>query len=172
MLEIDLFKLINSQEVYEKEFKTADLYRLTQIDSEHKKIKLNLAGELQDNAGKKIRLLHIKIDGEINLVCQRCNKALYHKIDIANTLDVFPTQEILDNIPIQEESYDTIVGSASFDVQELLEEEILLSLPAFPMHDECPAHEYIAKEDKPKSPFSILETLKLNNTNNTTENKQ
>ncbi|MFM2343945.1 MAG: hypothetical protein RLZZ210_554 [Pseudomonadota bacterium] len=162
MVEIDLFKIINSQESYEREFKAIDLTRITQTEAEHKSVKLKLDGELQDKSGKKIRLLHVKINGEINLVCQRCNTGLQHKIDIMNTVDVFPTKEMLDSTPIEDESYDTIVGSSSFDIQELLEEEILLSLPAFPMHDECPNHEYIAKEDKPKSPFAILEQLKKN----------
>ena len=160
MLELDLFQLINSQENYSKSFEAKELKNLPQTNPEHKKIHLNLLGELQEKNNKKIRLLHLKIYGEINLICHRCNTALPYKIDISNTVDVFPTQKILDETPIEEEYYDTIVGSEKFDIQHLAEEEILLSLPAFPTHETCPKHEYIAKEDKPVSPFAVLAVLK------------
>ena len=160
MLELNLFQFINSQEHYNKNFKATDLTRLPQIKAENKSVNLELSAQLVDKSGKKLRLLHIKINGEINLICHRCNNPLAHKIDINNTVDVFPTQQALENTPIEDESYDSIVGSENFDIQALIEEEILLSLPAFPTHDKCPTHEYIAKEDKPISPFAVLEILK------------
>ncbi len=160
MPKLDLFQFINSQENYNKVFKAEDLTRIPQINSKNQHVNLELLGELQEKNKTKIRLLHLKINGEINLVCHRCNTALHHKIDIQNTVDVFPNQQILDAAPIEEEYYDTIIGSDNFDIQELLEEEILLSLPAFPTHKICPSHEYTAKEDKPKSPFAVLEILK------------
>ncbi len=72
-----------------------------------------------------------------------------------------------------------IVGSRQFDLVDLIEEELLLSLPLVPNHDVCPAvHESlvsgasapVAEADEPSdeasgdsgkpNPFAALEALK------------
>lgn len=105
----------------------------------------------------------LSVEGEVNLVCQRCLGPFAYHIDSSTMLvlgkddaDADEIEEVLDD-----ESIDVIVGSHEADLRQLLEDEALLALPQAPKHEVCPDTKLIdsLKSDK-VSPFAALKSLK------------
>ena len=106
--------------------------------------------------------LLMAVAGEVSLVCQRCLLPMSHAFDTQARLvlardesDADATEEALDD-----EEIDVIVGGESIDLLQLVEDEVLLSLPISPRHAECPGGAPVAAPDKPDSPFAVLKKLK------------
>jgi uncharacterized protein len=95
------------------------------------------------------------------------------------TYRVVATEEEAEEFPLDDDEADVIVGSRQFDLVDLIEEELLLSLPLVPKHEVCPAvHESLVSgvsgpteeadeeseeagdEGKRPNPFAALEALK------------
>lgn len=99
--------------------------------------------------------------------CVRCGKPC--DIDIEKTVPfVFTkTEAEADAMPIEEDDgYDVVVGSRRFDTTAWVEEELILSLPAFPQHEDCEPDrtqletaETEETLEKP-NPFAVLAGLK------------
>ena len=105
----------------------------------------------------------LSVEGEVNLVCQRCLGPFAYHVDSSTMLvlgkddaDADEIEEVLDD-----ESIDVIVGSHEADLRQLLEDEALLALPQAPKHEVCPDTKLIdsLKSDK-VSPFAALKSLK------------
>jgi uncharacterized protein len=119
-----------------------------------------------DNQGRPV--LDISIDGSCQLRCQRCLSGFEYPIELEarlllcdqTSLDELDNQMELDD----EEDFDGILADANLDVLALLEDEILLSLPIAPKHEEgdCLASESEDKQKEKRNPFAILENLKRN----------
>jgi uncharacterized protein len=65
----------------------------------------------------------------------------------------------------EEDEFDSILADAHLDVLNLLEEEILLSLPIAPKHEfgACQAADGGNMHKEEKNPFAVLAKLKQNN---------
>ena len=104
-------------------------------------------------------LLQLELDGTCNLRCQRCLKPLAYPISLVSTLRLV-TEGEQDVSDIEDDEADSIPAEKRLNVLDLLEEELLLSLPIAPKHEngECQiAAEGIAR---PTNPFAILAGLK------------
>ena len=53
-------------------------------------------------------------------------------------VSIVATEEEADEFPLDDDEVEVIVGSRQFDLVDLIEEELLLSLPLVPKHDVCP----------------------------------
>ena len=77
-----------------------------------------------------------------------------------------------DAYPVDDDRYEPLVASRHFDLLELIEDEILLSFPLIPKHEEgaCEAHnasqaikeKSASAEQKRENPFNILKNMKKN----------
>ena len=65
------------------------------------------------------------------------------------------TEESLDD-----DSVDVIVGSTALDLLQLVEDEVLLSIPLSPRHPQCPDGGPAPVPEKPDSPFAVLHAVK------------
>ncbi len=157
---VDIFKVINQQLTLKKHYRVQDLDIVRNIDNSDHEVEVEINGEFKKHNNKNYKLIHVKINGNINLICQRCNQPMQHKLSITNTLEVLNNIESLQKIELQEEEYDMLVGSENFEIPELIREEILLCLPPFPTHEICVDNQYLAADDGPESPFAILESIK------------
>jgi uncharacterized protein len=107
--------------------------------------------------------LALKIDGELHLQCQRCLEAFSYPLRLQTTLLLVPRGEELDELMDDPTAPDAVEASAELDVAELIEDEVLLSLPLSPRHPEgiCASR---ARRDEnhadTPSAFSRLATLK------------
>lgn len=102
--------------------------------------------ELQDDGTEgRQPYLRLAIHGSAWLECQRCLTPYAQAFDCDATYRIVATEEEADEFPLDEDELDVIVGSRHFDLVDLIEEELLLSLPLVPKHDVCPAvHESLA----------------------------
>ena len=73
--------------------------------------------------------------GEITLRCQRCLGELKHKLDLSTVLRLAKNEHELARLD-EDESVDCILAAGDTDVLTLIEDEILLSLPSSPRHNE------------------------------------
>ncbi len=108
-------------------------------------------------------LLDVGITGSCRLRCQRCLGAMEHAVRIDTRL-LLRDQASLDALNDDEEEFDSILADAHLDVLNLLEEEVLLSLPIAPRHEfgACQAAGGGNEHREEKNPFAVLEKLKRN----------
>ncbi len=111
-------------------------------------------------------LLDVSITGQCQLRCQRCLNAMDYsvRLDVRLMLRDQASLDALDSGGEDEEEWDSILADAHLDVLNLLEEEILLSLPIAPRHElgACQATGSGDTHEEEKNPFAILAKLKRN----------
>jgi len=108
-------------------------------------------------------LLDVTITGSCQLLCQRCLGVMEHAVRI-NARLLLRDQASLDALEDvdEEDEFDSILADAHLDVLNLLEDEILLSLPIAPKHelDVCQAADGGNMHQEEKNPFAVLAKLK------------
>jgi uncharacterized protein len=111
--------------------------------------------------------LSLKVAGLLQLQCQWCLKALDYELTIDTALRLVP-EALLDAEQSDDpEEADCIAASTELDLVALIEDEILLALPAYPRHENgeggCGSAGSVEGEtqtEKQKvSVFSVLEKL-------------
>ena len=133
-----------------------------------------LKGELADAAGELVYRLHFSRDEErravvsgevrarLQLVCQRCLGPVAHDLETRFTLALVRSLDEARRLP---DRYDPLLMSAAtIRPAELLEDELLLSLPQIPMHrpGECEPQAAMTglepggDRDEASSPFAVL----------------
>ena len=160
----DVFALANNTATLSGNLPIADLTRMRpELTQTTGTLHYTVSGHLNE---KKHPLLHLQITGELHMVCQRCLEEVMQTIDIDNTLHLVASEADLDSeedelnaIIAGDESPEKIVGSTSFDLLNLLEDEVILSLPQAVTHDVCEKTLPTAAGEKP-SPFAALAKLK------------
>ena len=161
-LVIDSFAFCRLGEHREGVIAVADLPRLEEDTADG-------AGSLQWTLnGGTDQLGHARFDlqvnGSVQLMCQRCLTAFSFEIDSHSSLILAKAEVEIEGIDaiLEDEGVDVILGSAVFNVLELIEDEALLALPLAPKHDICPDPkdlERLKASSKP-SPFAVLKNLK------------
>ncbi len=121
--------------------------------------------ELEFDRDGSLKLLHGRVHGVLRLQCQRCMEELELPLDEELNLGLILAEGEADRLPAGYEPL--LVTSQEIELAEIVEDELLLSLPLFPMHEEgqCqPARppepeEAPPAEEKP-NPFGVLAKLK------------
>ncbi|MBL78614.1 MAG: hypothetical protein CMH70_00890 [Nitrosomonadaceae bacterium] len=107
-------------------------------------------------------ILQVIVKGEINLLCQRCLSEFAYALNLKSDLLLVNNEEELSYLD-EDESIEGILATSDMDIIELIEEEIILSLPISPRHKEdiCPEKELInSYKLEKKQPFAKLSKLK------------
>ena len=102
--------------------------------------------------------LRLRLNGILQLMCQRCLKALDFPVSVDTTLVLARSEGEIDSLPDDAEEPDRIVAGEAMQVGELLEDELLLAVPYAPRHERCDT------QGKPRtggasSPFSELKSM-------------
>ena len=111
--------------------------------------------------------LHLQADTQLALVCQRC----LLPVDVAVAVDRsfrFVEDEATAAAQDDEAEEDLLVLSRSFDLLELVEDELLMELPLAPRHEVCPEPvkmsvadpDFDASSVEKEHPFAVLGRLK------------
>lgn len=138
--------------------------------------------ELQDDGTEGPQpYLRLALHGSAWLTCQRCLAPCEQAFNADPVFRIVQTEEEAEEFPLDDDEAEVIVGSRHFDLVDLIEEELLLTLPLVPKHDVCPEiHESLASgadgadgvdsvDDVPEqeieaeervNPFAALESLK------------
>ena len=108
-----------------------------------------------------------ELKAELQLICQRCLEPYAFPVDVQSILAWVRTEREAERLPIRYEPY--LVETNPLVLNDVIEDELLLSLPQIPMHDEseCLAMQWIQKpvdnevETEVKAnPFAVLAELK------------
>jgi len=108
-------------------------------------------------------ILKLAIHGMLHLQCQRCLGALEHALQVLNTLLLVTAGESAAG-GLDEEDAEWVEASGNLDVAALVEDEIILSLPYAPRHEEgsCRQAGTAAADGAAASAFARLAALKQN----------
>jgi uncharacterized protein len=159
---IDAFEFCRRNERREGEVAIADLPRLAD-ESVDKSGALHWS--LQGGSGKQGHpQLMVTVSGTVRLMCQRCLTPLAFDISSESVLVLAPDEGSADEIDalLADESVEVIVGSRTFDIAQLIEDDALLTIPLSPKHEACPDQlvPEAAKGAEKVSPFAMLRKLK------------
>lgn len=113
----------------------ADLPRLLGgLASSQGTLQYSLEGVLSDR-GKPC--LHLLVSGTVQLVCQRCLELLDHPVQVDSLLELIANETDLSQEELEDDSRDFIPADKEQDVEDLVEDEVILSLPIAPRHEAC-----------------------------------
>lgn len=111
------------------------------------------------------RIVKGEITGSVHLQCQRCLDPVEHKLSTHVYLGLAWDEEKAEQLPKTIEPW--IVGEDPENLHEILEEEILLSLPVVAAHDyDCidsalySSGDPVKELEKRPNPFQALQVLK------------
>lgn len=161
-LVIDAFEFCRHKQQAQGEVAVADLGRLAQETVDRSgTIAWILSGDIDKLGHARLSLV---VSGAVNLICQRCLTALDFEIDSKSLLVLAKDEAQADALEqlLDDDEIDVIVGSATFDVANLIEDEALLALPVAPKHAACPGNGVAAEAEgvERASPFAALKKLK------------
>lgn len=103
--------------------------------------------------------LTLEIRTVLHLRCQRCLGLLDYPMQLANTVLLVGAAEA-ESGALDDEALEWIVASAALDVDELVEDEIILSLPYAPRHEEGSCRHEAMREETAPGPFAALAALR------------
>ena len=101
----------------------------------------------------------LTIDGDVVLTCQRCLKPMTQTLALAPRFLVAADEAEAEAMD-QDDEYDVVVGSPTFELDTLIEDEVILALPIAPRHVVCPGGDQVAPVTRP-SPFAALAGFKV-----------
>lgn len=102
--------------------------------------------------------LRLRVQGALQLICQRCLGPLEHRVHIESSLLLRATQAEIDAEPVDAEGPEQIVAGREMAVHDLIEDELLLALPLAPRHERC-AGRAAAGQGGKHTPFAGLRDL-------------
>jgi uncharacterized protein len=102
--------------------------------------------------------LRVKVEGKLELRCQRCLEPLPFEVEADEVLVLALTQAEIDAEAPDVNAADRVVAGREMAVRDLLEDELILALPYAPRHEGCKAR---ASRDAAEnsSPFAGLRGL-------------
>jgi len=123
--------------------------------------------ELKFGFAGHIPFIQGHISAELQLKCQRCMQSMQHNIDNDFKLGLVLNEEQMNNLPDDFEPY--LVEDDINHLHDMIEDELLLSLPLVAMHEfECSEHvntqeteqdEAVDSSKEKNNPFSVLKDL-------------
>lgn len=132
---IDCYRFALERQLLEGRLAISSFERLfDQLSDREGEVAFSLEGKLSDRGRVGFRL---RVTGVVSLVCQRCLDKLSHQVDIDNRLEMSPDMSELTQEELEDVGTDYLPLEKTLDVSDLVEEELILSLPVAPRHDEC-----------------------------------
>ncbi|HEX8987045.1 MAG TPA: YceD family protein [Rhodocyclaceae bacterium] len=112
---------------------------------------------MRDEEGKSF--LELRIAGSLTLRCQRCLGPLPFPVAIRSRLLLVPPGDPWPDEELEDDETDALEATRELAVVPLVEDEVLLALPAAPRHDNCVLPAKTETQARP-SPFAVLAKLK------------
>lgn len=113
--------------------------------------------------GRHALWLDLRLRMAAPMQCMRCLETVVLPIDAQRRFKLERDAGAVDAEPLDQDLYDSVLGSDRFDLLELLEDEALLALPFAPMHAQCALPGGApARTDEPAEshPFAALAALR------------
>jgi uncharacterized protein len=126
-------------------------------------------GELRaDEAGGEQVWLHLTVDTCLPLTCQRCLGPVDIEVGVNRSFRFVDSEEAAE-AQDEEAEEDVLATSPDFKLSDLIEDEVLMALPAVPRHEECPVAVKLEAVDpgfdaasaEKRNPFAVLAKLQV-----------
>ena len=104
------------------------------------------------------RALQLKLRGVLKLSCQRCLETMDFPLDVNAVLVLATSEAEIDADADDPSAPDRVLASHEMPIRELIEEEVLLSIPFAPRHERCSARRDGFGEQR-QSPFAGLSAM-------------
>lgn len=143
-------------------------HRLTRLQEATESLPEGFEVELLfDRDGSGRRVIEGAVDGEVSLICQRCLQACRQPVTGQFRLALVYNDEMAKSLPADLDPL-LWLPDAQLDVAEIVEDELLLSLPMHALHPEgeCTIETQFGDEpeapteERAPSPFDVLKDLK------------
>ncbi len=102
--------------------------------------------------------LRLRVNGTLQLRCQRCLEAMPFEVHTDETLVLAGTLAEIHAEPADAKAPDRVLAGKEMPVRELIEDEVILALPYAPRHQSCSARPSPDADGK-TSPFAGLRGL-------------
>ena len=102
--------------------------------------------------------LRLRVNGILQLRCQRCLEAMPFEVHTDETLVLAGTLAEIHAEPADAKAPDRVLAGKEMPVRELVEDEVILALPYAPRHESCSARPSPDADGK-TSPFAGLRGL-------------
>jgi len=131
-------------------------------------VEYSVQGHIQaDAAGMDEPWIALTASTSMLLTCQRCLGPVDVPVEFAREFR-FVANEELAAIEDEESEEDVLVISKSFNLLELIEDELLMSMPPAPKHGTCPKPvklqaadpDFVDEPAEKANPFAVLQQLK------------
>jgi len=136
---------------------------LTLLCSDEGELKVTLDFGLDE---QRLRTIQGSAKGHVFMTCQRCLEPVEVEAEAEVNLAVTLNEDQVKQLP---KIYDPLLlEEEEVELADMVEEELILSLPPFAYHDDCSVQTSFGEEettqrtDKP-NPFSVLAQLKASN---------
>lgn len=122
---------------------------------------------------QKLRRIDGKVHATVQVLCQRCLQPMPVEVDSTFAVAAVWSDDDAEQLPRDIDPY--IVGEEPQDLRELVEDELIISVPYISYHDSGPCadqadqraeqqvasdREIAAEKPQRENPFSVLEQLK------------
>jgi uncharacterized protein len=146
---VELQRFCEESRVVEAEFSVTQLPRLLDsVADTMGGVSMQVRGSV-DARGWPV--LDIRIAGVLHVLCMRCMRPMALPVDVGHTLAFGDDDSDAEFDP---ESVEVLPLMAHIDLAELVEEEVLLSLPMLPRHEDCELPGPAGSGNQ--SPFAVL----------------
>lgn len=167
MKTVDIFSVASKRQKINTTVAISEMPELTSLIINSEKVEpfwVQIEGT-QGVRGLPAAMLLVK--GQVQMRCTRCTQPVEIAIDREVPFLFVKTEAEANRIPVDEdEEWEVVVGSEHMNVADWVQEEIILSLPTFPRHDDCeaPASAALCQADgdesiKKPNPFANLRDL-------------
>lgn len=162
---IDSFAFCQNGEERTGKLILSDLARLrAECVSDEGEVQWTLVGSMGSKEHPGFPTLHLIVSGHVQLLCQRCLTPYVFQLKSDAEMLLAKDEETADQLEsfLSDEgagsAVEVIVGSKTFDVVALIEDEALLAIPLSPKHEVCPDSEKLDAfvTAKKESPFAAL----------------
>lgn len=106
--------------------------------------------------------MELELQATVQMKCQRCLGSMPEAIDVSYRFQFVADEATAQTRDEESDDVDSLVHARQFDLQELVEDEMLMALPFVSLHETCPdagAIAFLPKAEKP-NPFALLKNLK------------
>jgi len=127
-------------------------------------VRWRLQGQLREQRRADPQLwLQVEASGGAWLTCQRCLQPVEEQLDVSRWFHFVGSEDEAASLDAEAED-DVLALTRHLDARELIEDELLLSLPLVPRHEICPeplpAEDEEDGEEQRPNPFAKLAALK------------
>ncbi|MGE0081626.1 MAG: YceD family protein [Thiohalomonadaceae bacterium] len=158
---IDPVRLAEGRRVLQGELPVAAMPRLAaMLTDDRGSVGVDIACGVDEEG---IRYLRGTLDAEVSILCQRCLEDFRLPLHIRFALGVVAHESLAERLPDHYEPL--VVGEEPIFLRDIVEDELILSLPIVPKHPEgqCPAGkggDENPEETRRDNPFAALKVLK------------